>query len=169
MRRFTHLKKGKPVFWVGYLSKMWEISNSVQALTFLYSCILGGIFCLLYDFLRALRYVFKFKNIFVLFQDVFYFFVCSVITFIFLLATTNGEIRGFVICGILLGYVIGFLTFSKMFLKILKFIILKMYSIFRFLNSIFNKFLNKVNKFLKNMLNSCKKGLKKVKGMLYTR
>ena len=152
---------------------MWEISNTAQIFTFMYSICLGIIFCVFYDVFRSLRKSIKFSSIVIFFQDILYFFIISIITFIFLLSLTNGEIRGFVIFGILIGFLLCYFTFSKILLKFLS-------QIFRFLiiffgktNSILNLAFCKVyiflSKFLKNIQNTYKKCLKKVKGLLYTK
>ena len=152
---------------------MWEISNIAQISTFFYSLCLGVMFCILYDFFRALRMAIKFSDIVIFFQDIVYFFVISVITFVFLLSLTNGEIRGFVIFGILIGFLVFYFTFSKMLLKFsgktLRYLVL----LFGKANSILNVGFCKADVFLskifKNIKNTFKKGLKKVKGLLYTK
>ena len=152
---------------------MWEISNTTQIVTFLYSVCLGGIFCVFYDFFRSLRTAVKFSDIVIFFQDIIYFFTISVITFIFLLSLTNGEIRGFVIIGILIGFLAFYLTFSKIMLKFSSKILRYLVSLFKNVNSILNVAFCKADIFLskifKNIQNTYKKGLKKVKGLLYTK
>ena len=152
---------------------MWEINNSLQIVTFLYSCVLGLIFCLFYDILRAIRQTFKITFIVTFFQDIFYFIILAVITFIFLLSLTNGEIRAYVLIGILIGFLVSIFTFSKFFVKILKYIFLKVKVVLCYTSDLFNKLFIKADgfiaKILKNIKNSCKKGLKKVKRMLYTK
>ncbi len=152
---------------------MWEISNSAQAVTFLYSLILGLIFCVFYDILRAIRYAFKFNDLTILFQDIFYFVIISFITFIFLLSLTNGEIRAYVLIGILLGFIICLLTFSRFFTAVLKMVLLRIKLIFdkvgMFLYANFSKLGIFIEKIYKNIENSFKKGLKKVIRMLYTK
>ena len=98
---------------------MWEISNSLQAINFLYSIVLGIILALVYDFIRALRKIKAYSAIAVFFQDVIYFILAVPIVFCFLLATTNGELRGFVFFGIMLGFIISLLSVSRLNLKFL--------------------------------------------------
>ncbi len=152
---------------------MWEISNEAQLLTFIYSLALGVIFCLFYDILRGIRSSIKISDFLTFIQDIIYFTIIAFLSFIFLLSRTNGEIRGYVICGILLGFVICFLTISKLFFKILKFIFSKIKWIIgkssSFVNANFEKIDRFIRKILKNIENSSKKGLKKVNKMLYTK
>ena len=112
---------------------MWEINNSFQIFTFLASIIVGIIYCAFYDIFRALRYVKNFNNFIVFIQDIFYFFIISVTTFIYLLSTTNGQIRFYVLVGILLGFIIFLTTFSRYFI----FVINKILTFFIWLKNIF--------------------------------
>lgn len=152
---------------------MWEINNAAQIFTFLYSLCLGVIFCVFYDFFRGLRLAIRFSDIVIFFQDIIYFFIISIITFLFLLSLTNGEIRGFVIFGIIIGFLVFYLTFSKILLKFLSKVLRFLIFIFGRVNSILNVAFCKVDiftsKILKNIQNTYKKGLKKVKGLLYTK
>lgn len=152
---------------------MWEINSSEQISAFLYSLCLGVIFCLFYDIFRALRFAIKFNDIFIFLQDIFYFVSISFVTFLFLLAFTNGEIRFYVIFGILIGFLICYFTFSKYFLKLLKIIFKAFALIYKKINTILNRFFVKTGSFIKKILNiiknTFKKGLKMIKGLLYTK
>lgn len=160
----------------GFLSRifrwvMWEISNSFQLLGFLYSLGLGGIFCIIYDFLRVIR-----KNGFnsdfaVCLQDLLYFIFVSPATFCFLLATTNGEIRAYVLVGIIVGFVIIRLTVSRVALIVFAYFIKAFLKIYNRLYQVFNYIFTSINKFYsyttdffgKNLikfLKCCKKLLK---------
>lgn len=118
---------------------MWEINNSLQLSGFLYSCVLGAIYCVVYDFLRAVRSGNRTSAFIVFFQDIFYFTAAAISCFCFLLATTNGELRFYAILGILIGFVITRLTVSKL----TYFIFLKITHFIRF---IFTKFSNGLTK-----------------------
>ncbi len=152
---------------------MWEISNVAQISAFLYSLCLGAIFCVFYDVFRSLRLAVRFSDTVIFFQDIFYFLIISLVTFIFLLSKTNGEIRGFVIFGILIGFLVCNITISKFLLKFLSKIIKYLVLAFRKLNTVLNNGVCKADVFLskifKNITNTFKKGLKKVKGLLYTK
>lgn len=152
---------------------MWEINNTAQAISFFYSLLLGMIFCISYDLIRVWRAVFRLSDIVIFFQDIIYFIAISFVTFIFMIPLTNGEIRGYIIVGIFLGFIICFLTVSRFVFKILKFIFLKIKGcfnyLFKFLYINFVKADSFVTENFKKLKNSCKKGLKKVKRMLYTK
>lgn len=159
---------------------MWEINNNLQVVSFLFSLALGVCFCAFYDIFRAVRLVWCPKGLTVFLQDIIYFCILSVVTFIFLLSITNGEIRGYVLFGILLGFLLFYYTLSRYFLIILKKMLRLLNFVFKAINSGFNWFFSKIEilickfsyfgvKFLKNTLNYCKKLLKKAKGLLYTK
>ena len=63
---------------------MWEIDNLSQLLGFLYSVVLGIIFCLVYDVLRAFRAEIKFGTAAVFAADILYSVFCAVTCFCFM-------------------------------------------------------------------------------------
>lgn len=99
---------------------MWEIDNLSQLLGFLYSVVLGIIFCLVYDVLRALRAEIKFGTAAVFVTDILYSVFCAVTCFCFLLAVTGGEIRAFVFAGVAVGFTASRLTVSRVFFFVLR-------------------------------------------------
>ncbi len=152
---------------------MWEINNTEQILAFLYSLCLGIIFCLFYDVFRAFRFAVKLNDFYIFLQDIFYFISIAFVTFLFLLAVTNGEIRFFVIFGISLGFLVCYFTVSKYFIKFLTMIFKGFAAISKkinaFLNGLFAKADSFITKIFNIIKNTFKKGLKIVKGLLYTK
>ncbi len=152
---------------------MWEISNQLQAVSFLYSMILGVIYCAFYDIFRAVRLVFKPKDWQVFLQDIVYFLIISFTTFIFLLSLTNGEIRGYILFGMVIGFCGFYLTVSKYFLPLCKKIIWFVNWCFKKINNVLNWLFSKIEsfilKFYKITVTFFKKLLKKIKGLLYTK
>ncbi|MBQ3547316.1 MAG: spore cortex biosynthesis protein YabQ [Clostridia bacterium] len=151
---------------------MWEIDNSFQLISFLVSCGFGVIYCLLYDLLRAVRKVNEVSDATVFLQDIIYFFVISIATFMLLTALSNGEVRGYIIIGLLLGFLLCFCTFSKINLKILTLIFEKISflgsKIVTLINTLidaiwrfFNKTVEKIGKLLTNVKKIFKNLLKK--------
>ncbi len=102
---------------------MWEINVGDQFLTFLYSMLLGGILCAFYDILRALRRSGFDSYISVFISDFLFWIINALLTFIFLISRTNGEIRGYVLVAQLLGFVLFRLTLSKLTFPAFNFII----------------------------------------------
>ncbi|MBQ8203434.1 MAG: spore cortex biosynthesis protein YabQ [Clostridia bacterium] len=159
---------------------MWEIGVSNQAVTFLLSVLAGIVYCVFYDVLRALRKAGFNSFIATFITDIIYWVIIAFATFLFLLARTNGEIRGYVLLASLLGFVICRATFSKPLLKIMSFIMIWMVKILRLIHCGFYRFydgfllaFSKVStKFVKSTrltLKKLKKLLKNRYSMLYTK
>ena len=159
---------------------MWEISNNTQIFNFILALVCGLIFCLFYDLFRAFRVCFNFKDSTVAFQDIIYFLVISILTFCLLLVTVNGQIRGYILFGILIGFLIFKILFSKLIIVVFVFII----KIFKFICLKINKFLLKffavagsileknfkiILKIAKKVKNTCKILLQKLKCLLYNK
>ena len=117
---------------------MWEINNNFQLFSFGISLAAGFCYCVLYDILRALRKSRPISDLTVFLQDVIYFAFIGIVTFLILMVLANGEIRGFVIFGITVGFCGCFLTLSKFLLKILTMI----FEFFGTVNHRFCDFLN---------------------------
>lgn len=98
---------------------MWEIDIKSQLLGFLYFCCLGAFFCLLYDVLRAVRRVKDFSSNDVFLQDILYFLVITPITFCFLLSITNGQPRAYTVLGLIIGFIVWRVSFSRLLFKVL--------------------------------------------------
>lgn len=143
---------------------MGTITVVGQLKVFGLSLVLGVAFCLLYDLFRALhiKLVKSFAAVFV--TDVLYWLILFPVTHSFLLLFCKGNVRAYVLFGILLGFAFCRFTISKLLLKILLLIIdliskllhlisLPFLAFFSLLDTIFNKLLcavgNKLKKYLK--------------------
>ena len=73
----------------------------------MYALLLGAILCFFYDIIRVTRLLGANSFFAVFTGDILFWLLSALSTFIFLIATTNGEIRGYVI----LSSVIGFLLY----------------------------------------------------------
>ena len=151
---------------------MWEISNSFQIVSVFRSALLGGGLCLFYDVLRSIRKQGVNSFLAVFFQDLFFFFVLAPVTFFFLLALTNGELRAYFFVFVILGFTITRFTVSYVFSAVLNYIlslILKLlsgikfvfYPLFKKINLILNKIFVFLSEKVKNMRKYIKKLLKK--------
>ena len=151
---------------------MWQINNAFQVLAFVRSLVFGGIICLFFDIFRSLRKVRRFSDIQVFFQDIFLFIILSPTVFLFLVANTYGQIRGFVILGIIIGFLIVRFTFSKYFcfavsyffrfsFKVYSVITVKIKKFFGMIYCVFKNFFDLLVKNFKKSLILCKKFLKK--------
>ena len=102
---------------------MWEIDLYDQITTFLLSLSLGAVFALVFYFGEAVRVANNISKIRIWINDISYFAVSAIITYCFLLSRSNGEIRGYIIVGIVLGWWLFKIVFSKHFVKFLTIII----------------------------------------------
>lgn len=159
---------------------MWEINVGDQFATFLYSLALGGMLCLIYDILRAARKVGLDSTAAVFISDILFWIFSAFLVFIFLIARTNGEVRGYVLFSCLIGFVIFRLTLSKLSFAVFKYIlgilslILNKISVFSaYLIGKSEEILSKASqiavKNFKSIGKIVKKVLKSVRVMLYTK
>ncbi len=108
---------------MGYLG----LTITEQTLVFLYSLLLGVLLCAIYDVFRIIRIAFGGKTITVFIEDIVFSIIALVLTFVFVIAFNNGELRFFVLIGEFLGFVFYYFTvgkltmfFSKAIIKLIK-------------------------------------------------
>lgn len=118
---------------------MWEIDNSFQLFSFLASILTGIVYCLIYDILRAYRKSKAVDDLTVFFQDLIYFVVISIATFVLFMALSNGEIRAYILIGLLLGFLLCFFTLSRLFVWLLR-------KIFSLLQQVSEIIITKINR-----------------------
>ena len=90
---------------------------SDQTQTFLFSCLLGVSFGLLYDLFRITRLAFKLPRWIILLEDLIFFGLCAVFTFLFLLETGDGRLRWYVLAGELLGAILYWATVGALVMR----------------------------------------------------
>ncbi len=143
---------------------MWELRSISQITDFFIAIFIGIFFAIIYIFFRLITKLSKKKYIEFI-CDVLFWILIGFLEFILFLILTNGQIRGYIIFGELLGFV-----FFCVFL----------YSgVFSFLYRFFSRIITKTNR-IKKLINgfcektlvfsikSCKKLLKFSKDLLYT-
>lgn len=84
-----------------------------QATSFLYAMVLGAVLSVVYDVFRVIRVAFGGKKMAVFVEDLIFSLVALVITFVFVIAFNNGELRFFVLVGELLGFVVCHYTIGR--------------------------------------------------------
>lgn len=126
------------------------ISISGQTLEFLLSAALGFGLGALYDLFRITRVILNPGRVFVFIQDVLYWIVCAVVSFLFILTVNRGEIRGFLLFGELMGAVFYYCTLGWLVMKSTRAIASAVRRFFRLLQRLFVKPVQKV-------LGKCKK------------
>lgn len=158
---------------------MWEISVGNQVATLALSLCLGFLLCIIYDVLRAMHKTGFNSFLAVFITDILFWIFSALITFIFLMSRTNGEIRAYVLFGELIGFIAFRFTVSKLWFKLLcvcfksfvrfkRFLRRKTNRIYLKLESFVIRFLKQTLLKSKNVLKSVKKLLKKVSKLLYT-
>lgn len=92
-----------------------------QVYVFLWSIVVGVILAILFDLFRALRFK-GIKDIWVYIQDVIFWIVAAVVIIASTFIINEGELRGYMLIGYLLGAGFYMLLFSKFVLHILRFV-----------------------------------------------
>ena len=126
-----------------------------QAFLFLVFSITGVILGILFDFFRAIRKTFKTSDFWTCIKDVIYSLIAGIIILYNIYFFNNGEIRIFMIIGIIMGALIYTLTLSSIFIKINSFILQKAKFIINFISKIFKMPIKITIKIVKKLIN-CK-------------
>lgn len=144
---------------------MWEIDITQQTLFLLRSVILGGIYALCYDCLRALRKAHSFSYIAVSVQDFIFLCLLAPISFLFLISASNGQPRFYIFFGISVGFLLFRSTLSRIFLPVLSGSLKFIFSCFRSCRRGFKGFFGFCSRNIGNIKKKAaiyfKKGLKK--------
>lgn len=90
-----------------------------QVYVFLWSILTGGVLALIFDFFRAMRKCGKDNLLIVCLQDVLYLIIAAFIIIMSSFITNDGELRGYMFFGYLLGVIFYLLLFSRIVIKIL--------------------------------------------------
>ena len=130
---------------------MWEISLSHQALSILLSALMGMIFCLLFDTIKAVRIFLRLKTIGTFITDVLFFVLAAVIEFCFFLSRSNGEIRGFILATELIFFFCARWTISRLYLKLLLILFGVLKKTITYINKYFYKSAYKADFFAKKI------------------
>lgn len=100
-----------------------EISLITQFQIFLVSVVFGATLGLAYDFLRIHRVIADSDRFSVNLQDILFFIITGILTFLFIIIMTHGTVRFYIILSEFIGFVIYRCTLGnillKLFLKIL--------------------------------------------------
>ena len=99
---------------------MWEINLTAQLTDILYAMLLGGVLCLLCDVFRGIRTVNGGSVTAIFFQDVILWVVAAVCSFCLFSARCNGEIRGYMLVFMGVGFTLIRFTVSKFFFCLFK-------------------------------------------------
>lgn len=140
---------------------MWEISSLSQLSASLFAFLLGIGLSLIYDIIKATRKIGFNSYVIVFLGDILFSILSAVITFLFLLVFTNGELRGFILFFETLGFIFSRLTLSRLFLKFLILIFSFFKRLLSKMSTLLLQFSYKTERFLLNLFLNLKKLLKK--------
>ena len=100
-----------------------EISISEQALEFLAACLLGGILGGVYDLFRIARLAFSNRWLITLVEDLLFWLLSAVVTFLFLLLFSEAQVRLYLLIGELLGFTVYYFSIGSLVMKLSKWLI----------------------------------------------
>lgn len=137
--------------------------------TFLLSIGMGCLLCALYDVTRAWHKA-GFSSFWsVFFTDIIFWVLSAFITFIFYISRTNGEIRGYVLIGEILGFVLFRISISKILFYILSNAFVFVNKISKIVSAKINVFYIKSEKVILKTFSHIIKNFKKCKKLLKIR
>ncbi len=146
---------------------MGYIDVSYQAVTFFLSVGLGVLMCVFYDILRALHRA-SLKGFFeVLVTDILFWSISAFLTYCFLLLRCQGNVRGFVLIGQLIGFLTVRVTVSRWLLKAFAWFFGLFFAVFKVISAKFYQLAEKSEKNIKKSFNKLKKHLKVRAKLLY--
>lgn len=117
-----------------------------QVYIFLWSVLIGAIMGVIFDFFRALRRNGNTRNIIVYLQDIIFWFIVAIIIITSSFILNNGELRGYMLIGYLLGALLYMLLLST-YIKGMFIIIMNLITKgIEFLLKPFKKMLEKIEK-----------------------
>jgi spore cortex biosynthesis protein YabQ len=99
------------------------LSVSEQVIVFLSTALCGMVIALVYDMFRILRKAVRTGSIMTFVQDILYWIIASVIMFVTIYCSNDGELRGFLFLGALLGVILYAFAFSRAIMNSSLFII----------------------------------------------
>lgn len=111
---------------------MIDVGLSFQTQLFLKSIILGGVVTIAYDALRILRLCLPHSRWLVAMEDILFCGALGVVIFWFALGESFGDLRGFLLLGLFLGYLLCALTISRFLMTCAQRIVDAIYAVGRF-------------------------------------
>ena len=147
-----------------------------QAYLFLVFSLTGVAIGILFDFFRVLRKTFKTADIITYIEDILFWVLAGILILYNIWYFNNGEIRLFMIIGIIMGALIYTLTLSNLFVSIDSFLMSLIKKALTFLYNFFNIPIKLVKDILRKIINSisqiienCTKFLKKPRKYITTK
>lgn len=135
-----------------------------QAYLFLVFSLTGVIIGILFDFFRILRISIKTPNIITYIQDILFWILTGIIVLYSIWYFNNGELRIFVLLGLILGVLIYITTLSSIIVKIFTKVLVFFINIFKVPFKILHNLINKIITIISVLSNKITKKIKIKKG-----
>lgn len=110
---------------------LFTVGSQVQA--FLLSLGVGMVIGVLYDLFRILRLSFTDHKVIVVIQDILFWSVSAVLSFLFVFVVNNGAFRSFLAIGEIAGFALYYFTLGALIFKISGWLVGGIKAVFRFL------------------------------------
>ena len=138
-----------------------------QTEIFFYSLGFGFLLGILYDIFRLVRLIVSRSKGVILFMDLLYFAVCSLLVFCFILAADSGKVRLYTVAGEVIGWLIYYFSFGTVAIRfsnaVVSFFKRVNYAVSRRIKSVFGKIFRKFRKTGENCKKIIRKSDKKAK------
>ncbi len=95
-----------------------QVSVGNQAYVFFYSVIGGGLIAFIFDIFRIKRKAIKTSNILTYIEDFLYWIIAALVMFAIVYFSNDGELRGYIFFGTVMGAALYILLLSKTVIKI---------------------------------------------------
>lgn len=153
---------------------MYGIELAEQTKILMLSMGLGLLIGILYDIFRIIRLSFNFGKIIIAIQDIIFFLILAGVTFAFALTVNKGQVRGYIIFGEIMGFLIYYFSFGIFVIRVSDIIIVRLKRLGKFIYKVIaapiKYFIKKIcyiyGKFSKKMKKTSKKGVNKLKFLL---
>ena len=134
------------------------ISLVAETVTFLAALVMGAVICAVFDLFRVARLTVRPTAVSSFWQDIAFWLIAALLTYLFLLVRCDGEIRGYVLLGQAFGFVLCRLTVSTVFIRVMAAV---MGAVKRFQRAISRRLLKPLGKLLRRfcrfLVHLCKK------------
>jgi spore cortex biosynthesis protein YabQ len=107
------------------------ISVVNQVYTFLYSVVGGAVIAFIYDIFRIKRKAVKTKSLIIQLEDLLFWVIVSIVMLAVIYFSNEGEIRGFIFIGTVLGVILYVVLLSNIVMKVSLFILKIIFRILR--------------------------------------
>ena len=153
-----------------------EIYLAEQVWVFFHSLLLGALLGILYDVFRITRLAFVIPSLLVLLEDLAFFLLSSILLFNYLLQFSHGQIRYFILAGVVLGWILYYCSVGRIvmgvasrFIHVIKQVLRVLCAPFVWIGKKMGEFVNLLLKSLEHLTSKLKINLKLRILMMYNR